>query len=65
MSGITPGCPRMGMGVFTGIFRSAALLISNIYLPMAEMPVNIPRTMSAIMQIVATPSLLSMNMGKA
>jgi len=39
MLGITPGCPKMGMGVFTRIFNNDALLISSICLAVAEMPV--------------------------
>jgi len=45
----------MGMGVFTGIFRSATLLISSICLPVADVPVSIPLTSSAFGQIGATP----------
>jgi len=29
----------LGMGVFTGIFSSTALLISTIYLPVAEVTI--------------------------
>jgi len=39
MLGITLTVPVLGMGVFTGIFSSTALLISTIYLPVAEVTI--------------------------
>jgi len=59
MLGITLTVPVLGMGVFTRIFRSAALLKSTLCLSVAEMPAFIPRTSSATGQMEATPSLLS------
>ena len=58
MLGITLTVPVLGMGVFTRIFRSVALLISTVCLPVAEMSAFIPRTRSATGQIVTTTSLL-------
>jgi len=51
------------MGVFTGTFSSAALLILIVCLPVAKMPAFIPRTSSAIWQIVASSSLLTVEFG--
>ena len=42
MSGIALIVPVLGMGVFTGIFSSAVLLISSICLYVAEVPALIP-----------------------
>jgi len=43
MLGITLTVPVLGMGVFTSILRSAALLISTICIAVADVPVFIPR----------------------
>ena len=52
----------IGMGVFTGTFSMAVLLISTICLPMAEVTVFIPRTSGAMGQIVATTYHLIANL---
>ena len=43
MSAIARCCPVLGTGVFTGTFSMAVLLISTIGLPVADVPVFIPR----------------------
>jgi len=42
MSAIALAVLLLGMGVFTGIFSIAALLLSTVYLPVAAVPVFIP-----------------------
>jgi len=63
MLGITPVFPTMGMGVFTGIFRSAALLISTVCLAMAEVPVLIPPKKQCYRADSSNPSLLAPEFG--
>ena len=51
------------MGVFTGTFSIAALLIATVFLPVADVPAFIPGTSGAVGQIVATPSVLASELG--